>query len=92
MSCCRVGSCQYRRADTYTQIYLVGSFFVYGLYLISLLESKPSPTAAHLSIWVVGLVFEAVLVARSLALYTHAHYQPTACSPGDPKLRSYTTE
>lgn len=76
----------------YAQIYLVGSFFVYGLFLISLLDSKPSPTAAHLSTWVVGLVLEAVLVACSLALYTHAHYQPTAGNPENPKLRFYMTE
>jgi hypothetical protein len=74
------------------QIYLVGSFFVYSLFLISLLDSKPSPTAAHLSTWLVGLVLEIVLVACSLALYTHAHYQPTAGHPENPKLRFYMTE
>jgi hypothetical protein len=74
------------------QIYLVGSFFVYSLFLISLLDSKPSPTAAHLSTWVVGLALEIVLVAGSLALYTHAHYQPTAGHPENPKLRFYMTE
>ncbi|KAL1644882.1 ATP-binding cassette-type vacuolar membrane transporter Hmt1 [Didymella pomorum] len=73
-------------------IYLVGSFFVYSLFLISLLDSKPSPTAAHLSTWVVGLALEIVLVAGSLALYTHAHYQPTAGHPENPKLRFYMTE
>ncbi|KAH6639666.1 hypothetical protein C7974DRAFT_432165 [Boeremia exigua] len=73
-------------------IYLVGSFFVYSLFLISLLDSKPSPTAAHLSTWAVGLVLEVVLVALSLALYTHAHYQPTHGHPENPKLRFYMTE
>ncbi|KAF3030352.1 hypothetical protein E8E12_000541 [Didymella heteroderae] len=72
-------------------MYLVGSFFVYTLFLISLLDSKPSPTIAHLSTWVVGLFFEIVLAAGSLALYTHAHYQPTAGCPEDPKLHLYTT-
>ncbi|KAF1931077.1 heavy metal tolerance protein precursor [Didymella exigua CBS 183.55] len=73
-------------------IYLVGSFFVYSLFLISLLDSKPSPTAAHLSTWLVGLVLEIVLVAGSLALYTHAHYQPTIGNPENPKLRFFMTE
>jgi hypothetical protein len=40
----------------------------------------------------VGLVLEAALVAISLALYTHAHYQPTAGHPANPKLRFYMTE
>ncbi|KAF9690537.1 hypothetical protein EKO04_011307 [Ascochyta lentis] len=73
-------------------IYLVGSFFVYSLFLISLLDSKPSPTAAHLSTWLVGLVLEIVLVACSLAIYTHAHHEPTAGNPEHPKLRFYMTE
>ena len=74
------------------QIYLVGSFFVYSLFLISLLDSKPSPTAAHLSTWAVGLVLEIILVACSLAIYTHAHQEPTAGNPKHPTLRFYMTE
>ncbi|KAJ4311050.1 ATP-binding cassette-type vacuolar membrane transporter Hmt1 [Neodidymelliopsis sp. IMI 364377] len=73
-------------------IYLVGSFFVYSLFLISLLDSKPSPTAAHFATWSLGLVLEAVLVACSLAIYTHAHHEPTAGNPEHPKLRLNLTE
>jgi hypothetical protein len=75
-----------------TQIYLVGSFFVYSLFLISLLDSKPSPTAAHFATWTVALILEAVLVACSLAIYTHAHHEPTAGNPAHPKLRLNLTE
>lgn len=63
-------------ADTH-QVYLIGSFFVYCLFVISLVDSKPSPTAAHLATWTVATLLEAVLVALSIALYTHAHKQPT---------------
>ncbi|KAJ4351850.1 ATP-binding cassette-type vacuolar membrane transporter Hmt1 [Didymosphaeria variabile] len=58
-------------------VYLIGSFFVYCLFLISLIDSKPSPTAAHLATWIMAAVLEIVLVGLSLSLYTHAHKQPT---------------
>ncbi|KAK7178845.1 hypothetical protein DPSP01_000953 [Paraphaeosphaeria sporulosa] len=57
-------------------VYLIGSFFVYCLFLISLIDSKPSPTSAHLATWIVAAVLEVVLVGVSLAIYTHAHHQP----------------
>jgi hypothetical protein len=61
-----------------SQIYLVGSFFVYCLFLISLLDTKPSPTEAHLATWVFAVVLESVLVACSFVIYTHPHQEPTA--------------
>jgi hypothetical protein len=67
-------------ADT-PQIYLVGGFFVYCLFLISLLDSKPSPTVAHLATWVAATVLEIVLVALSFSIYTHAHKEPTTGRP-----------
>jgi len=63
------------------QIYIVGSFFVYCLFLISLLDSKPSPTAAHLAIWILAAALEIALVAMSIAIYTHAHKQPALHAP-----------
>jgi len=59
------------------QVYLVGSFFVYCLFLISLIDSKPSPTAAHLTTWIVATAIEIALAGLSIALYSHAHKQPT---------------
>ncbi|KAK3215592.1 hypothetical protein GRF29_8g494511 [Pseudopithomyces chartarum] len=58
-------------------VYLVGSFFVYCLFLISLIDSKPSPTAAHLATWTTAIALEIALVGLSVALYTHTHEQPT---------------
>ncbi|KAH7406500.1 hypothetical protein DE146DRAFT_395126 [Phaeosphaeria sp. MPI-PUGE-AT-0046c] len=72
-------------------IYLVGSFFVYCLFLISLLDSKPSPTAAHLATWTAATVLEVVLVALSFAIYTHAHREPTA-GHKTPRLRFHMTD
>ncbi|KAJ4363997.1 ATP-binding cassette-type vacuolar membrane transporter Hmt1 [Neocucurbitaria cava] len=72
-------------------IYLVGSFFVYCLFLISLLDSKPSPTVAHLATWTLATVLETVLVACSFAIYTHAHKEPTAGRPST-RLRFHMTD
>ncbi|KAH7092642.1 hypothetical protein FB567DRAFT_242581 [Paraphoma chrysanthemicola] len=72
-------------------IYLVGSFFVYCLFLISLLDSKPSPTVAHLATWIAATVLEVVLVALSFEIYTHAHKEPTAGRPST-KLRFHMTD
>ncbi|KAF2274310.1 uncharacterized protein EI97DRAFT_125583 [Westerdykella ornata] len=72
-------------------IYLVGAFFVYCLYLITLFDSKPSPTIAHLSTWALATVLELVLLACSIAIYTHPHREP-AVDPPEPKWRTRMTE
>ncbi|KAF2469169.1 uncharacterized protein BDR25DRAFT_229918 [Lindgomyces ingoldianus] len=74
-------------------IYLVGSFFVYCLFLISLLDSKPAPTVAHLATWSVALVLEIVLLACSFAIYTHPHNEPAVNPPRQrTRLRMTTWE
>ena len=73
------------------QIYLVASFFVYALFLISILDTKPSPTAAHCYTWIVGLILELVLFGASLAIYTSDHREPTAGKKGRGQLRHGVT-
>ncbi|KAF2263572.1 hypothetical protein CC78DRAFT_496482 [Lojkania enalia] len=72
-------------------IYLVGSFFVYSLFLITLLDSKPSPTVAHLSTWSGALLLEMALLACSIAIYTHPHKEPAVGPPRD-RVRDYADE
>ncbi|KAI4709935.1 hypothetical protein J4E89_005165 [Alternaria sp. Ai002NY15] len=72
-------------------IYLVGAFFVYCLFVISLLDSKPSPTEAHLATWSLATVLEIVLVALSFSIYTHPHKEPTVGTPAK-RLRFGMTE
>ncbi|KAF1936950.1 heavy metal tolerance protein precursor [Clathrospora elynae] len=72
-------------------IYLVGAFFVYSLFLISLLDSKPSPTVAHLATWSLAAVLEIILVACSFAIYTHPHKETTVGPPA-PRLRFGMTD
>jgi hypothetical protein len=69
----------------------VGSFFVYTLLLISLIDSKPSPTVVHLATWSVAAALEIVLLAMSFAIYTHPHKEP-AVNPPRPKWRFHMTE
>lgn len=74
------------------QIYIVGSFFVYALFVISLLDSKPSPSAAHFATWIVALLLEVALLVISLSLYTRHHHEPVAGNPWGGALRWNMTE
>ncbi|KAL8907517.1 MAG: hypothetical protein Q9171_005832 [Xanthocarpia ochracea] len=72
-------------------IYIVASFFIYALLLISLLDTKPSPTAAHFSTWVVALALEITLFGASLSLYTVEHHEPKVGNPRGGQLEKGVT-
>lgn len=46
--------------------------------MLSLIDTEPSPTSAHLTTWILGALLEVVLLAASLAVYTHKHREPRA--------------
>ncbi|KAI9828529.1 MAG: hypothetical protein M1819_006585 [Sarea resinae] len=73
-------------------IYVVGSFFVYALVLISLLDTKPAPTAAHAVTWIVGLALELLLLGASLVIYTSKHHEPRVGDPFGGRLRKHITK
>ncbi|KAL1304064.1 hypothetical protein AAFC00_000499 [Neodothiora populina] len=73
-------------------IYIVGSFMVYALILISLLDSTPSPTWAHASSWALCAVMEIMLLGASIALYSHKHHEPTVEDPDGGELERGMTE
>ncbi|KAL8740562.1 MAG: hypothetical protein Q9190_006755 [Brigantiaea leucoxantha] len=73
-------------------VYIVASFFVYTLFLISLIDTKPSPTAAHLSTWILGCLVEIILLGSSLSVYTRKHREPKADSPSGGQLRKGVTQ
>lgn len=73
-------------------IYLVGSFFVYCLFVISLLDSRPAPNGSHLATWICAVALEIILLAASLSLYTHTHREPGVGKPRDGPLRFRMTE
>lgn len=73
------------------QIYVVASFFVYTLLLISLVDTKPAPTVAHLSTWIVAVLLEIILLGGSLAIYTSGHREPKAGDSRGGRLRDSLT-
>ncbi|KAF2006362.1 vacuolar ABC heavy metal transporter-like protein [Amniculicola lignicola CBS 123094] len=62
-------------------IYIVGSFFVYMIFLISLIDSKPAPTVVHLAVWTLATILEIAMLALSFSIYTHPHNDTTAVKP-----------
>ena len=70
----------------------MASFVVYGLVLISLIDSKPSPTIAHSSTWMVALALELTLLGASIADYSQTHREPSATDPKGGLLRTGVTE
>lgn len=58
------------------QIYVTASFFAWGIVLISLIDTKPSPTWVHLLAWFVALPLEMTIISTSLSIYTVPHYEP----------------
>lgn len=70
---------------------MVACFFVYTLFLISILDTKRSPTVAHLVTWIVALVFELVLFGASLAIYTSRHREPKAGHSNGGQMRKGVT-
>ncbi|MCJ1286808.1 hypothetical protein MMC26_006154 [Xylographa opegraphella] len=62
-------------------IYVVASFFVYSLFLISLIDTKPSPNIAHVLTWLVALLLEILLLGASVAVYNGDHREPNTDGP-----------
>ncbi|KAI7607771.1 hypothetical protein KC319_g21195, partial [Hortaea werneckii] len=73
-------------------IYLVGSFMVYALLLITMIDSKPSPTLAHLVTWVGASLMEIILLGASFGLYSRAHREPRVGEPNGGELQEDMTE
>lgn len=65
---------------------------MYTLFLISLIDTKPSPTVVHFSTWIVALILETVLLGASLAVYTFDHREPKSDNPSGGQLRKGVTK
>jgi ATP-binding cassette, subfamily B, vacuolar membrane transporter HMT1/ACLQ len=72
-------------------VYVIGSFFAYGLLLVSLVDSKPAPTIVHGAVWLLALTLEIIRSGAKLALYTSKHRAGFSRHPsGGPWLQSIT--
>ena len=56
-----------------------------------MIDTKPSPTVAHFSTWIIALILELILLGSSLSLYTTKHHEPNAKSPGGGQLQNGVT-
>ncbi|SMR41419.1 unnamed protein product [Zymoseptoria tritici ST99CH_1A5] len=72
-------------------IYLVGAFMVYTLMVIHMIESIPSPTAAHYVSWIVAALMEIILLGASFALYTSVHRESKVGKPHGGEIRREMT-
>ena len=70
---------------------MVGSFFVYSVILLSLLDTKPSPVSTQFIPWLVATPFELGVLAASLSIYTSAHHEPVVGDPAGGRLRGSIT-
>ncbi|KPI37130.1 Heavy metal tolerance protein [Cyphellophora attinorum] len=72
-------------------IYVVGSFFVWSIVLISLHETKPSPTIVFLLVWLISLPLELLILGSSLKIYSVPHHEPTVGDQRGGPLRDKIT-
>ncbi|KAL2868018.1 putative vacuolar ABC heavy metal transporter (Hmt1) [Aspergillus lucknowensis] len=72
-------------------IYVVGSFFDYGIILVSLLDTDPSPTFAQFVSWLVAVPLELAILALSLSIYSRPHHEPVVGDPSGGDLQRSIT-
>lgn len=65
---------------------------VYALSQITLIDTKPSPTAAHLITWTIAALMEIVLLGASFGVYTTEHREPKVGDPRGGRLQKDMTE
>ncbi len=59
--------------------------------MVSQIDSKPSPTVAHLIAWLVSLPLELIILGATLSVYTVQHHEPVVGDPEGGKLRKTVT-
>lgn len=74
------------------QIYLIGSYMVYALLQITLIDTKPSPNAAHLITWIAASLMEIILLGASFGVYTTEHREPRVGDPRGGEVQKDMTE
>lgn len=71
-----------------SQVYIVGSFFVYTVLLVSLIDCVPAPTVAQFVPWALSIPIELVILGNTVALYTSPHHEPVVGNPYGGPLRT----
>lgn len=60
---------------------MIGSAFLYSLFLISLVDTHPSPSVVHLITWSVALVWELILIGATAVYVTSPHHEINSLNP-----------
>ena len=63
------------------QVYGIGSLMIFSLTVVSIIDSKPSPSDSQCATWIVATIMEIILLGASFALYTTDHREPTVDDP-----------
>ncbi|CZS98905.1 related to vacuolar membrane protein HMT1 (heavy metal tolerance protein) [Rhynchosporium graminicola] len=63
-------------------IYVCASAFFYSVFLISLVDTTPSPNLSHQIIWCLSTILEIILLGATLALYTAPHKEINSVHKG----------
>ena len=74
------------------QIYVCASAFFYSLFLISLVDTTPSPNIAHFLTWVVALIVEILLLTTTILLYTSPHGEVNSVRQQDKDFHATATD
>ncbi|KAE8306297.1 hypothetical protein BDV41DRAFT_583446 [Aspergillus transmontanensis] len=72
-------------------IYVVGSFFVYSIILVSLLDTDPSPTFAQFVPWLVAVPIELAILGISSSINAGNHHEPVVGDPTGGRLQKGVT-
>ncbi|KAE8149129.1 hypothetical protein BDV25DRAFT_156858 [Aspergillus avenaceus] len=72
-------------------IYVVGSFFVYSIILVSLLDTNPSPTFAQFVPWLIAVPVELAILGISFMISAGDHREPIVGDPSGGRLRKGVT-
>ncbi|KUJ21987.1 uncharacterized protein LY89DRAFT_608651 [Mollisia scopiformis] len=58
-----------------TALYVCASAFFYSIFLISLVDTTPSPNIAHQITWCIASIAELILLGGTISLYTNSHQE-----------------
>lgn len=62
-------------------IYVCASAFFWSIFLISLVDTAPSPNIVHQTTWVIALIGELIMLGSTISLYTGPHKEYNSLHP-----------
>lgn len=72
-------------------VFVVGSFFLWVVAFVSIIDTKPSPTWVHLLTWSVAIPMEVIILGSLLTIYGQPHHEPVVGDQTGGRLRQKIT-